>query len=206
VNIIILHRDDKRCLLKLDDETRTKLEAFGAEALEMIRSQDPLLWAHASDTGFMKIIKQGACVLRCIGVHTIIPITDASAHCAFVTCCLLALRLQHLSTEDRRTVRVDLLMLAECCTVQIDRALVPPFLWLPKKVKKASRVTRTYRKMLNHEHVSLADLLRLLVKLESALTPSLVVIGCELRKVTEGLRKALEQTAGRKRRTGGGRK
>jgi hypothetical protein len=116
----------------------SKLEALGSEALEIIRNQDPLLWAHASDTGFLKIIKQGACILRYIGVHTIIPLTDASAHRAFVTCCLLALRIEHLSTEDRRTVRVDLLMLAECCTVQINRAIVPPFPWVPKKVKKAS--------------------------------------------------------------------
>ena len=186
------------CFVKTDEATRILLENLGLRALKMMQEQDPLLWANASDTGFLKVIKRGAYILRCIGVHALIPLTDANAHRAFVTCCLLALRIENLPKQDRRNVRLALLILAECCTVQIDRAIVPPLMWLPKKVRTASRPVLTYRKLLNHEPASLADLLRLLTKLENALTPSFVILGCELRKMTEGLRTALERTRDRR--------
>ncbi len=199
VKITIQHlHDGTGCLLKMDDDIRIELEALGSRALQMIQQQDPLLWSHAADTGLLKIIRQGACVMRSIGVHTIIPLTDANAHSAFVSCCVLALRFDDLPGRDRRTLRRALVTLAECCTVQIDKALVPPFSLLPKATRAAPRLAKTYRKLLNHEPISLADLLRLLKRLEKTLSPELVPLICDLRTVTEGLRAALQQTRPRR--------
>jgi hypothetical protein len=197
---IILHHANGGSLLQMDDPTRLRLEMLGVKALSILEDQDPFLWAHAADTGFLALIKRGARVLRDLGVYTMIELSNGCAHHAFITCSLLALRIEDLRLEEKRTLREALLILSECCTVHVNPVIVPPFEGAPKKVKSASRLTHAYRMMINKKPVSLADLLRMLQALEYGLSPAFVPLICDLRTTTEGLRKALEQTKKKRRR------
>jgi hypothetical protein len=176
-------------LVKLNDGTRLSIEALGSRAEELLQGQDIFLWATASDAGFLRMLTQGAKVLRHFGLYGIIELTDADSHRAFVTCRLLSLRT--LEFPGRRTLRRALVILAKCSLVQIKPHLLPPFRMLPAKVKKSSRLNQPYRSMLRYQEVSLWDLLRLRKRLEQELSPEFVPLTCELRKITEGLDNAL---------------
>ena len=200
MKITILHHVDSGCLLTMDDAARLRFEILGSKALGILEKQDPLLWAHAADTGFLKLIKRGAGVLQDFGAYTVIGLEDGHAHQAFITCCLLALRVEDLRLRDTRTLREALCVLSECCTVQVNPVIVPPLGTAPRKVKDMPRMTKAYERMVDNKPVSLADLLRLLKILEASLSPTFVPLACDLRIVTEGLRKALEQTKKKRRR------
>jgi hypothetical protein len=181
-------------LLKLNDETRRRIETLGSSAEELLQGQDVALWERAADAGFLIMINQGAKILRHLEIYANIELADADAQKAFVTCRLLSMRACEFPPRDRRTLRQALIILAKCCSFQIRPQLLPTFRKLPAAIKGNSRTARAYRSFLRKEDVSLLDLLRLRRWLERVPSPEFVPLNCALREMTEGLEKALEGT------------
>ena len=192
---IIRRQGSSGSLLAMDNKLRVELESLGSSALEILETQDRLLWQHASDSGFLDTITKGAVVLKHLGLYQMVELTDIEAHHCFITCCLLALRVENLSAKRRRILWQAILILAECCLVEMDSKLLPPFPQLPIKLKKSQMVAKIYWHILEQNVISLADALRLLQELERYPSVRLMLFITELQTVTEGLRQALKRTS-----------
>jgi hypothetical protein len=204
----------KSCVLRIDDRTeslltiapstRRRLRDLGLAASFLVSKQDSALWARASDKEFLKQIAKGAALLGEIGCakDCIIRLRDCGSHYAFMACLFLSSQADALTTAQRQGLRLALLLLSECCPVDLPIRSLPPISELHQALRQQGIMRKHYPVMERSGVIyvlTLADALRLLDAVQQLPPISLVPLVIELRKTTEGLRVALRKarSAGR---------
>ena len=105
--------------IHMPDRHRRHAETLGAFACMQLQNQDPTRWAMASDGEFLGMVKQGAQILREIGLYATIDLSETEAHLAFMSCRFLALRAELLSAGQRRSLQQLFLILSRCCFISL---------------------------------------------------------------------------------------
>jgi hypothetical protein len=189
----VLRIDDRtESLLTLSPSTRRQLRDLGLAAASLVFKQDPAVWARASDTEFLKKIANGSALLGEIGCDNdcTIRLKDYGSHHAFMACLFLSSQADELTTVQRKSLHLALLLLSECCPVDLPIRSLPPLNEL-RQALRLQGIMRKHYPAMEHSGViyvlTLADALRLL----NAVQKLPLVI--DLRKTTQGLRVALRK-------------
>jgi hypothetical protein len=119
-----------------------------------------------------------------------------------MACLFLSSQADALTTAQRQGLRLALLLLSECCPVDLPIRSLPPISELHQALRQQGIMRKHYPVMERSGVIyvlTLADALRLLDAVQQLPPISLVPLVIELRKTTEGLRVALRKarSAGR---------
>ena len=178
--------------IHMADHRRRQAEALGALASKFLQAQDSHLWARAADGEFLPMVRRGAKILRTIGLHSILDLTETEAHFAFMTCRFLAIQAEVLSARERRSLQQLLLMLARCCRVEVEPSLMSFIRVLPPRVRCPPRLMAAYGDLVQNLPISLALAARLWAALDqSGLNPNHLTD--QLEEATLGFRTSLLQ-------------
>ena len=178
--------------IQMADRRRRQVEALGALASEVLQAQDSHLWARAADAEFLPMVRHGAKVLRTIGLHAILDLTETEAHLSFMACRFLALQAELLSARECRSLQQLLLVLARCCRVDVGPVRLPEIQELPLRVGGSSRVMDVYVDLRRNHPISLADAAMLRLALRDW-PEEFEALRQQLDEVTTGLCTALQQ-------------
>jgi hypothetical protein len=143
--------------IRMADHRRQQAEALGALACRLLLTQDSHQWARAADGEFLTLVKHGAKILRTIGLHAVLDLTETEAHLVFMACRFLALQTEMLSARERRILQNLLLLLARCCRVEVGPVQVPEIRKLPLQLRLSTRAVGVYVELSRNHPISLAD-------------------------------------------------
>jgi len=198
-NSILRYRDRPESILTLDPSARAGFRELSRYAEGYLAKQDLSLWEKASALDHMGKLSRGARFLNDLGrkkgPSLLVP--DCVAHHVFMICIFLALRPEEMEIRVRQALRFTILIFAESCPVDLSIASLPLADSLPTSLRLQSLINKHYPAMQRsgtNYVLTLADAFRLLITIERAMPPGLVPLMSELRKITEGLRRALRQT------------
>jgi len=178
--------------IHMADHRRRQAEALGALASEFLQAQDSRLWASAADGEFLPMVRHGGKIIRTIGLHAILDLTETEAHLSFMACRFLALQAEMLSARERRSLQQLLLVLARCCPVDVGPVRLPEIQELPPRLRVSSRIKGAYVDLRRNHPISLADAAMLRLALRDW-PEEFEALRQQLDEVTTGLCTALQQ-------------
>ncbi len=142
--------------IQMPDDKRRRAETLGAFACQQLQNQDPSLWAKASDREFLRMIKQGAKILRKIGLYATLDLSEAEAQLALIACRFVALQPGLLSAKQRRIMQYLLLLLSRCCFISLDSRKPSELGNFGHRSRISPDLKRAYRDLLRGKPVSLS--------------------------------------------------
>jgi len=196
---VLGRRGGQASILSLEPSVQKGIGDLGMTAAALLAQQDPSLWAQASDTDFLNKLVKGAMFLMQIGREKgpDVAVKDSVSHHAFMTCMFLASQAGQLGLDQKANLRVTLLLLAECCPVDLSVPAIPPLEELTRGLRQQSIMQKHYPELAlakSHYTFTLADARRLLSTMERAPSVPLIALMAGLRQLTDVLRTSLRQT------------
>jgi hypothetical protein len=186
--------------IHMADHRRRQAEALGALASKFLQAQDPRLWTRAANGDFLRMVKHGAKILRTIGLHAMLDLTETEAHLAFMACQFISLRVELLTAKERRSLQHLLLILARCCYLEVHPSVIPFAADAPPRLQVARHLATTYYELQRSNRISLADALGLCTALTNR-GPEFDDLCDALRSGTEGLQETVLRVQGTWRRS-----
>ena len=165
--------------IHMADHRRRQAEALGALASNFLQAQDSHLWAGAADREFLPMVRHGGKIIRTIGLHAILDLTETEAHLSFMACRFLALQ-------------AEMLVSARCCRVDVGPVRLPEIQELPPRLRVSSRIRGAYVDLRRNHPISLADAAMLRLALRDW-PEEFEALRQQLDEVTTGLCTALQQ-------------
>jgi len=178
--------------IHMTDHRRQQAEALGTLASKFLQAQDSHLWARAANGEFLTMVRRGAKILRTIGLHAILDMTETESHLAFMTCRFLAIQAEVLSARERRSLQQLLLILARCCRIEVEPSLMSFIRELPPRVRCSPHLMAAYGDLVQNLPISLALATRLWVALDQSKS-KLTRLTDHLEQATMGFRTSLLQ-------------
>ena len=168
--------------IQMSNHRRRQAEALGALASKILQAQDSHPWARAADGEFLPMVRHGAKILRTIGLHAMLDLTETEAHLSFMACRFLALQAEMLSARERRILQHLLLLLARCCRFEVEPSLMSFIGKLPPRVRSSPCLMAAYGDLIRNLPISLAQAARLWAALDQS--------GAKLNPLTDHLEEA----------------